>query len=163
MTTLAPTTIVTTVAPTTTPPDWWEVSSFHIHVGAIDSGNIADTRTIDSNYLVLDEIAGGYPAGGFQYHFIFTGIPGSVTFIRAIMEGRYDGHVGHDVRVYAFNYTLASWVELDQLVTSGVDQSYAWADLDVADYVSGGVDRIEYLHLSNGPFAKDVFIDQLIL
>ena len=162
-TTLAPTTTLTTVAPTTSPPDWWEVDSLNILLGAISSGNIGETRAHDNNYLVLEEISGVYPTGGFRYVFDFENIPGSVSYIRATMEGRYEGNIAHDVRVYAFNYTIASYVELDVLVSSATDITYAWADLNAADYVSGGQARVEILHLSNGNSSHLLYIDQLIL
>lgn len=126
-----------------------------------------DTWEDDNVHLVLNECTG---TPGFDYVFIFRGIPAQVGFVRIRMKGRYQGGVGHKVKLRIYNWTTLAWDDLtaatDDLPTRTTDAYYAW-DIDFGtDYkktASPGEFHLKFEHDDAGDTGHDLFVDWLVL
>ena len=139
--------------------------SITLNTGTVASGAVADTRQINATYYQVNEVTG---SPGFDAEFIFSldDNPGKLTFV-----GRYQGNVGHNVVVEAWNYNATTW---DSFTGSGSDLPSDTSDYEVqfdyndlagaiADYISGTASKIRIYHSSPGNAAHDLYVDYLAI
>ena len=139
---------------------WYEADSFHINVGAVDSGLISDTFTNNSIRHTLEEVNG---TPGFSYEYWYALIPVSVDWIRVVIDGYYNGNPGHIIEARIWNYTLGSWYHFTTIIDGAVDDSYMSPDLPAVDYVSGGQSKVQFYHVSPGNASHLLSLDQVVL
>lgn len=139
---------------------WWEPNGFTINTGAVDSGSISDTYTLNGTDHVLEEVTG---APGFDYEYDFASIPGGLSTFRYVIYGYYTGDPVHVCVVQAWNYTTLSWVNISNMYNESADQYYYTATLSVTDYVSGGASKIRFYHPVTGVATHRLYLDLLTI
>ena len=91
-------------------------SSVDVIDGTIESGSVTSTWAIDQTYLIIGE------SGRFDVRFTHTNI--TYEPINVVWEGYYAGNPSHEIDLYLWNYTTASFelILADAIHdTSGVD------------------------------------------
>jgi hypothetical protein len=129
------------------------------------TGSVSDTHTINSTYYQVDEVA-GTPGFDFEVNFTLDGEPGRIDIV-----GRYQGSVGHNVVINAWNYTLAQWDRFTaatrDFLSSTTDEEFVFDYDDLlgvpADYLSGTDSKIQIIHTSPGNTAHDFYLDYIAI
>lgn len=128
--------------------------------GTITSGTVADTRTINQVYLVVNE------TGQFTIDYIFTSLPSDPARIE--FHGRYEGSVGHTVTAKFYNFTTTTW---DNAVAGGSDFPSRSTDYalvfdypeDSSDYIQGGESRFRVEHVSPPNASHNFYTDYIAI
>ena len=135
----------------------------YTHSDSMASDLAFNTRDVDSDYLVLDEIESVAPDWGFYIAFDFRSIPETVENIRLLFTGRYEGSPSHNVRIEVMHYPTLSWHDLAPLSHSTTDISYTSIDLG-ADYISStGGAKIRIVHYSEGIVGHKLWVNKIHL
>ena len=114
------------------------------------------TKAIDSSYLILDEVE-----GGFAIVFIFYNVPANVSHVRVLFDGRYDGNVAHEVRLYVTKNLVRESMLL--IPSTGTDQSYSTIDLGEGYISSTNTVRVTLIHLDAGDVGDKLYVDRIAL
>lgn len=145
---------------------WYDASTLTIIKGAIASGALSDTYSINSVDLVLTEVGGAPP--GFNYEFRFGDVdPVETPDLHLFLYGYYDGNAGHDVILQQYNYDTASWVAVTgnpKDFNDGVaSELYNFTLINDADYLDSGNITVRTYHSSAGNPTHRLYIDRLWL
>jgi hypothetical protein len=133
--------------------------------GTISSGTVADTRTINQTYLVVNE------SGQFKIDFKFTGLDGMMgqaapkNPASVVVVGRYVGNPAHNVKIQAWNYDTTAWVNLTADANdfpsslSDSESEFPFPDLS-GDYVNvAGEAQVRIEHTSSAVITHNMYID----
>jgi len=118
-------------------------NSITLAAGTATSGAVADTRTLNETYYVVQETA------KFDIQYIFTGLTGSPRIVNFV--GRYEGNPAHDVWIYAWDFNLSSWTRLtaaaQDFPSSSTDAAFVFEfPSNVTDFISAGETRVRIYH-----------------
>ena len=133
-------------------------NSITLAAGTLTSGAVADTRTINTTYYVVQETA------KFDIQFIFTGLAGNPKTVN--LEGRYEGNPAHNVWIYAWNFLTSAWDRLtaaaQDFPNSATDMTYSFSmPADPTNYISGGETRIRIYHDSAAVATHYMYVDYI--
>jgi hypothetical protein len=127
--------------------------------GTISSGDVTTTQTLDGTNLVVNE------SGQFQIEFDFTltNHPVCVSF-----DGRYQGNVAHNVKIYAYNYDTTAYVALtadsQDFISRAANRSYVFQfPSNNEDYYNSGAAKIKIEHLSASVGSHNFYTDYIAL
>lgn len=129
-------------------------TSFQVLVGSVGATQVADIATQDGTNLTVAEVNG---TPGFDVELNFSGLTATPSNMRFF--GRYDGNVGHVVRVEAWNYVTSAWVSLGTWPTSATATTYTFPMASAA-YLSGGQSRLRVYHASPGNATHSLIVDR---
>jgi len=120
----------------------------------------------DGNILQLSEVTG---VPGFAYDFTFgENETVSTTALNATFKGYYSGTDGHNVKLRQWKYSApAGWdnvtVAPDDFPENTSEQTYVFALINNANYISGGQIKLQLYHGATGITSHKFYLDQLIL
>jgi len=130
--------------------------------GTVVTGSVTDTNIINQTYYQVQE------TGQFQILPVFTGLTGDPHRVK--ITGRYEGNVGHNVKIYAYNYDTSAWDALTSatrdFTSSSSDASFTFDFEDnlpgvLSDYVSSGQVEIKIEHLSPSNSSHNFYLDYI--
>ena len=88
---------------------WKAASAFVLTTGSQDANTYAETEALDEVYHTLSDAAGTLDAY-YEFDIGATGVPSSIN-LEAYLTNSND-----TVQVYAYNFTLTSWVQVGEIV-----------------------------------------------
>ena len=115
-------------------------ATLEVPVGTISAGDQRSLYREDSEVLVIDEVTG---TPGFEVVLTFEAIRTLKKYtntVRINLVGYYSGNLGHDVKMYIWNYNTETW---DAMTSDAKDIPDALAEdaysfqVFADDYVSG--------------------------
>ena len=126
-------------------------------VVATIQGNQTESGAVDGDWLNITEVV-GTPA--FDARFNYT-IPDNAVSIGLRLLGVYDGNIGHNVTIEAYNFSSGAWVILDQIPDGS---TMTWFNNSISafnqdDFVQDNVLMIRIYHYSAGNINHHVHID----
>ena len=144
---------------------WYLASSMTVTDGSTESGVLRDTYSDDGVNLVVAETVG---PPGFTYDFTFGEFePVSTTNMYLHLNGWYSGNLGHNVKLYQWNYNSSAWVGVTANDKDFPDESsegfYNFKLIDDVNYLSGGQAKIRIQHTPSGNTVHRFRIDDMHL
>lgn len=127
--------------------------------GTIVTGEVTDTSFINQMYLQIQE------SNSWKADFSFINLIEPPQTIKIV--GRYVGSSAHNVKVKAWNFTLAQWDDVsadaqDIPNTGSTDVIYDFTFPSIsADYISSGESRVQIDHESNSVPTHNMYIDYI--
>lgn len=139
-------------------------TSYSIDVGTLVTGNLMSLIETDSNELQVQETAG---TPGTIVRFIFKNAGNHAHLLYVF--GRYQGNVGHVVKLQQYNYTTATWVNVTadtrDFLSEPTDSAHTFTLLAGSDYLGpdGTSLEVRFNHTSPGSTLHNLYFDEVLL